>query len=148
MHSVRKVKLKPQKAQEALTKTAAKMAASASPYTARSHSQLQLRSPSSLSKGELLSDLGVTPTDIQNAINSSDLLNQFERILHRALQNTSDNITDKLTREIREVGRRTTILEQRMDEVDVITSNQTEELESLKDEYSLLRTGPGGPTYG
>lgn len=81
--------------------------------------------------------MGMAPISLHNISNGSDLLNQFERVLHRAPQNTSD-ITAKLTREILEVGHRTTILEQMVDEIDVTTFNQSDKLEFLK-EYSLLQ---------
>lgn len=65
----------------------------------------------------------MNPITLQNASPRSDLLRQFERVLNKALQNTLDTITDKLTWEIREVGHRTFILEQRVDELDIITNN-------------------------
>lgn len=79
----------------------------------------------------------MTPGILQNLPPGTDLINQFERVLQKALQNTSDTITVMLTREIHKVGRRTLVLEQRMDELDGITTNHNDELEALKENSSL-----------
>lgn len=116
------------------------MAAPPSSHATLSHSQKQLRSPASTQRSESDYDFGISPSSLQNTSPGSDLLSQFERVLHKALQNTSDAITNKLTREICEVGRSISILEQRVDEFDVTASNQAEELEFLTEEYSSLQS--------
>lgn len=140
MYSGRKAKLRQVKSQDSLTKPTVRMAAASSYRSSQPASQKHYESPSSAQRSEPDFTSGMTPLIPQNSTIGPDLLAQFERVLHKALQNTSDAITDKLTREIREVGRRTSILEQRMDEFDITTSVHTEELESLKEDYTNLQT--------
>lgn len=116
------------------------MAAAPSHLSPQTGTQQHHRSPSSVQYGETEYELNVSPITLHNNQIGSDLLSQFERVLHKALQNTSDTITDKLTQEICEVGRPTSILEQRVDEFDITTTAHTEELESLKEDYSTLQT--------
>lgn len=82
----------------------------------------------------------MTPITLQNTIPGSDLLSHFERVLQRTLQTTSDTITDRLMQEIHVVACHTSILEQRVDELDVITTNYEEEIGTLREENSSLRT--------
>lgn len=93
------------------TRTAAKAApAPSSSYTASVHShrqkQMQPDSPAE-SENELI------PSQDYSQIStiSPTLLQQFERMLHKALNQTSEQITNSLTKEIRELGNRTTTLE-------------------------------------
>lgn len=61
-------------------------------------------------------------------------------MLTRALQQTSDQITDKLSREIRELRQRTAHLEQKFDDIEILTHNHSEELETLREENLTLQT--------
>lgn len=60
-------------------------------------------------------------------------------MLQKALKQTSDHITDKLTKEIREVGQRTADLELRVDEIDNFTQNYMSEMKVLKEENLTLQ---------
>lgn len=60
-------------------------------------------------------------------------------MLTRALKTTSDAITEKLMREIRDVGCCTSLLEQQTDKLAVLTSNHNEDLEILRDENLTLQ---------
>ena len=90
--------------------------------------------------GETDYDFGLTPLTLRGDTLQPDLLQQFERMLTRALKNTSDAITDRLTREIREVGHRTTLLEQRTEELELTAGNHSEDLEALREENSSLHS--------
>lgn len=64
----------------------------------------------------------------------------FEVMLQKALKQTSDHITDKLTKEIKEIGQRTAELELRVDDIDCQTQYCTSELTALKEENTLLQS--------
>lgn len=66
------------------------------------------------------------------------LLQRFDKILQKALKTTSKQITDHLTKEIRELGQRTSDLEQRMDEVDLSLVSHDKELNALKEDNLSL----------
>lgn len=55
-------------------------------------------------------------------------------MLNKALKQTSDHITGRLSREIRELGNHTEALEQRTDELEIGLENHTEETEALRNE--------------
>ena len=60
-------------------------------------------------------------------------------MLHTALQQPSDQITEKLTKEIRDLGQRTADLDCRMDDIENAFSHD-KELELLRDENFTLQT--------
>lgn len=101
--------MKQQPGKETLTRNASKMAAAHSSRTTLPQKMTQKgnSNPSSPHLIDTDSEFRLTPISLQDIHNGTDLLSQFERVLQKALQNTSDTITEKLTREIREVGRRT-----------------------------------------
>lgn len=70
----------------------------------------------------------------------SVLFEKFEHILQKALKQTSDHITDKLTREIRELGFRTADLEIRMDDIESQSQHFTSEFKNLKEENVILQS--------
>lgn len=142
MFSGKKTKLKQPAGKEKLTRNAPNMTAAQSSRSALPQRQSQRGNSTYFSSQLADSDLdyGLTPISLQNIPNNSDILSQFERVLQKALQNTSDTITEKLTREIREVGRRTSILEHKMEDINDITNTHTDELEALKEENFTLHT--------
>lgn len=71
------------------------------------------------------------PQAIPNIDSQPDILHQFKRMLTKALKATSDSITNKWTCEIWTVGCCTYLLKQRTEELDLITCNHSEELETL-----------------
>lgn len=66
-------------------------------------------------------------------------LMQFERMLARGLKKTSDTITEKRTHEIPEVSHRTSVLEQRRDEQDLLTGAHAKELKIIHEENLTLQ---------
>ena len=70
----------------------------------------------------------------------SELIQQFERMLKKALKRTSDQITSSLTKEIRDLGSRTETLETKMEELEIYTQDYQSELETLKEENMALQT--------
>lgn len=93
------------------------------------HTLTQSRTLAATQLGESDTKFGMTPIALQNTPHSSDLLSQFEHVLQKALQNTSDTITSKLTREICEVGHCTSVFEERVDKLQVISTNHEEEMD-------------------
>ena len=75
----------------------------------------------------------------QDSTIPSALLKQFERMLHKALKITSDQITASLTKEIREIGNRTEVLEPKLDETETYTQECMTELDMLKEENEILQ---------
>lgn len=59
---------------------------------------------------------------------------------HKALRQTSDHITNSLTKEIRELGNRTEALEFRVDEIENSAQDYMVELENLKEENLTLQS--------
>lgn len=60
-------------------------------------------------------------------------------MLQKALRQTSDHITESLTREICELGQRTSDLENRVDDIEMNVQSHVSELENLKEE-NILQT--------
>lgn len=82
------------------------------------------------------SDIGSTQTVIH-----SGMFKQFKLcMLQKALKQTSNHITDKLTREIWELGQRTAELEVRVDIHENHTQDHTAELENLREENLVLQS--------
>lgn len=84
--------------------------------------------------------MSLTDTGSSKSVVQSTMFKQFEHMLQKALEQTSDHITDKLTKEIRELGQRTAELEVRVDEIENHTRQYTSELDNLKDENLLLQS--------
>lgn len=62
----------------------------------------------------------------------------METMLHKALKTTSDQITNNLTREIREIGQRTADLETRVDDMELTLQEQAHEHIALREENAML----------
>lgn len=118
---------------DALSQPSAKMALAASSQPSSPHSvkaQLQLHNlKPQANAGESDFDAGSSQSGIQ-----SSMFKQFDWMLQKALKQTSDHITDKLTHEIRELGQRTAELEGRVDELENHTQIYTTEFENIKEE--------------
>lgn len=123
---------------EKIHRLTSEMAASSSPSQRSSSHRTQPLPHSKItqaSKGESVCDQNVSQITTQ-----PDMFKQFEYMLQKALKQTSDHITDMLTREIRELGQRTADLELRMDEIDTRTHNSMTEIMSLKEENLTLQS--------
>lgn len=96
----------------AWTKMAAPLASQPhSPRTPRSAKQSQ-PTPTIDVESDTDLGLGISPLAFQSDPTHPDLLKQFKWMLTKALKQTSDKITDRLSWEIRELGQRTARLEQ------------------------------------
>ena len=69
-----------------------------------------------------------------------NVLTQIEKMLQKALKQTSDHITEKLTKEIRDLGRHTAELENRVDDIETNVMTHETELDTFKDENFSLQT--------
>lgn len=67
-------------------------------------------------------------------------LEQIEQLFQISLKATSDYITTSLTREIRELGQRTSALEIRVDNLEKYTTNFSPEIDNIKEENVILQT--------
>lgn len=151
VYNVSKQKSNTKTIHNALVRTSSNMtsAPSSRPAATRSpkHSRLAAEVESD-------TDCRLTRLALQLESSQPDLLRQFEQMLTKALKHTSETITGKLTREIRDVERRTAELEQRADDLVNLAGNHSEELESLHEENLTLqsrlgdlRTEPDALTY-
>lgn len=68
------------------------------------------------------------------------LMKPFERMLNKALKQTSEHITNSLTKEIREIGNRAAALELKMDEIENTAQDFMTESENIKEENSILQS--------
>lgn len=129
-----KTKFKPSTLKSAVSRLAADMAASpsTSQHSSAHKEKLSRKKVQPSASESFLNDFD-QPAEIQ-----SDIFQKFEFMLQKALKQTSDHITDKLTREIRELGQRTSELEQRMDDIDNYTEHYGSELATLKEENTAL----------
>lgn len=110
-----------------------------SSYTAsvRSHKH-KISQPDSPAESEGEETLSQDAT--QNSSAAPALLNQFERMLHKALKQTSEQITNSLSKEIRELGNRTATLELKVDETENTTQEHMAEMDTLKEENVMLQS--------
>lgn len=67
-------------------------------------------------------------------------LEQIELLLQKSLKVTSDYITTSLTKEIRDLGKRTSALELRADVLEKCTADFSSEIDNLKEENLTLQT--------
>lgn len=132
-----KTKLKSRNIRDLLERSSAKMAPTPSSQQSTLRSAKTQRHTQCLQEGNSESDLdgGNSYSVIQ-----SGMFKQFERMLQRALKQTSDQITDKLIREIKELGHRTAELEGKVDELENHTQDYTAEMENLKEQNLVLQT--------
>lgn len=128
-------------------KAAVKMALPPSSYTAsvRSHrhkmtqpDRHKMTQPDSPADSE--SELFTSQDTSQNLQIAPAILKQFEHMLHKALKQTSEQITTNLTREIRELGNRTAALELKMDDLENATQEHNTAMENLREENLMLQT--------
>ena len=61
-------------------------------------------------------------------------------MLQKTLKQTSDHITNSLTKEIRELGTRIANLETRIEDIENFTQDQNTEIENLKEENLVLQS--------
>lgn len=71
-----------------------------------------------MSPGESDTEIILSQKSSQESSASPDLIKQVERILQKALKQTSEHIASNLTKEIKELGNCTTALEHRVDEIE------------------------------
>lgn len=81
---------------------------------------------------------GGSPLLPQSGMSQSDFLKLMETMLHKALKTTSDQITNRLSWEIRELGQRTADLETRVDDIELTLQEQAQEQIALREENSML----------
>lgn len=67
-----------------------------------------------------------------------DFLKHMEKMLNKALKATSDQITNRLSREIRKLGQRTADLETRVDDIELIIQEHAQEQAALREENATL----------
>lgn len=106
-----------------------------------SDKKLKSKQPKAISSGDSDSepDSNMLHSSQQNSDIPSNILKQFEKMLHKALQQTSEQITSNLTREIRELGRRTEALEMKMEDIENSTQDAFSEIDILKEENIILQ---------
>lgn len=71
-------------------------------------------------------------------MSQTDFLKLMETMLQKALKTTSDQITNRLTHEIRELGQCTADLETRVDDMELTTGEQAQEQSALREENAML----------
>lgn len=138
-------KFKTSSMKESQSRAAARAAsASASQITSqntseRSHKEkqpsVQITSPDD-------SDIELFPSqDSSKNVSTSPVpLKQFERMLQKALKQTAEHITSSLTREIRELGTRTDVLENKFEVMELSVQDTMKEIENLKEENFTLQS--------
>lgn len=123
---------------ETKARTAAKMAlipsSSKASALSKKHQPIQTASP-----GESDSEINDIQSILQDSAASPALLRQFEKMLNKALRQTSEHITKSLKKEIRELGSHTEALETRVDEIEITTQEYMYELDNLKEENIALQ---------
>lgn len=128
-----KTKLKIRIGKDILVKTVSKMAPSSPSGMSQTAKQAQ---PLQLVYGESETDFNAAPSVLPA---DSNVIKQFKKMLQKALKQTSDHITESLTKEICELGQRTTDLEGRMDDLEINAESCVNELEILKEEKLTLQ---------
>lgn len=79
-----------------------------------------------------------SPTPSQPGMSQPDFLKHMEKMLNKALKVTSDQITNRLSREIRELGQRTADLETRVDDIELTLQEHAQEQAALREENMTL----------
>lgn len=111
---------------------------SASSTSAHSTKQkLKLIQP--ISSGDSDSELTISHTPSQESTSPQSILNQFEKMLHKALKQTSEQISNNLTKEIRDMGPRTAALELKVEEMENSAQDYMSEIDLLKEENFMLQ---------
>lgn len=123
---------------DSLYKNSPKMAATSFCSLTQGSQQPSRLSAAAAAEGESDYDSNLTPLTHHSDI-PRNLVSHFELLLTRTLKRTSDMITEKLTQEIREVDCRISMLEQKMDDLGVLSGNHSEELEILREENLALQ---------
>ncbi|PIN95547.1 hypothetical protein AB205_0089160, partial [Aquarana catesbeiana] len=119
---------------EALVRTSSKMAAKA---LAKQHAASPARSGQADSEEEDETDpiYSGSPTPPQSVMSQPDFL---KHMLNKALKATSDQITNRLSREIRELGQRTADMETRVDDIELTIQEHAQEQAALREENATL----------
>lgn len=81
-----------------------------------------------------------SPSPNREESSQKNLLLKIDKMLQKALQHTSKQITEKLTKEIRDLGYRTAELESRMDTVQNTLDLHEKDIEAVKDDNHQLKT--------
>lgn len=117
----------------------AKMAAKAQALT-KQHAGSLARSNTADSGDEEVTNfnLGGSPILPQSDMSHTNFLKLMETMLQKAPKTTSDQITNRLTREIRELGQRTADLETRVDDMELTLHEQAQEQSALHEENTML----------
>ncbi|PIO26594.1 hypothetical protein AB205_0195780 [Aquarana catesbeiana] len=116
---------------EALACASSKMAVKA---LAKQHAASPARSERTDSEEEEDTDptYSGSPAPPQSGMSQPDFLKHMEKMLNRALKATSDQITNRLSREIRELGQRTADLETRVDDIELTIQEHAKEHAALQ----------------
>lgn len=125
-----------------LVRTVSKMALPPSSPSDMSHTAKQAQ-PLQLVCGESETDFNATPSVLHADSLHPNVIKQFEKMLQKALKQTSDHITESLIKEICELDQRTTDLEGKMDDLEINTGSCVNELEDLKEENLTLQNHLG-----
>lgn len=130
-----KNKLKPIK--EALARAASKIVAKAA---AQQHAASPARSGLTDSDYEANAEFNLSGSPIipQSGMSQKDFLKYIEAMLQKALKVTSDQITNRLSREISKLGHHTADLETRVDDMELTLQEHGQELEALREENNML----------
>ena len=130
-------KTKPKTIKEALASASSKMAAKALAKQLAASPDRSIRAGS-----EDDEDIEIHPDDSStippSGMSQGDFFKYMEAMLHKALKTTSDQITNRLSREIRELGQRTSDLESRVDDIELTLQEQAQEQAALREENAVL----------
>lgn len=104
-----------------------------------SESRRKTKLSQQISSDESDTELFLSQKSSQEPAVTPNLIKQFEKMLHKALKITSEQITNNLTKEIRELGNRTAALEIKTEELENTTQEFMTEIDLLKEENIILQ---------
>lgn len=119
--------------------TTKKAPVSSATFTSQKRNKPKMLQHISPGNSDSESELTLPHTSFQEPVVPSNILKQFEKMLHKALRQTSEQITNNLTKEIRELGQRTASLELKVEDIESTTQDCVSELEILKEENITLQ---------
>lgn len=114
------------------------VSALSSSFTSAHSHKLKTHQPDSV--GESDTEIIISQDISQDSLTPPALLKQFEQMLHKALKQTSEHITNSLTKEIRELGNRTATLELKVENMENTVQDFMTEIDNLKEENLTLQT--------